>query len=336
MTVTVRPHQYHDRRALSRVLLTATTLVVLSAFIGSTAAVANVSKWSTPIHLDPFTTSGGQTGYSVSCPSADFCAVADGYGHVIFRRSGQWSTPQAVAAGGSFDSVSCLSATFCVAMASGEAVTFDGHSWSKKVRAGPDATYKVSCATTKFCVAVGASGLPGKPSTIATFNGHAWSSRQTSPSGAFDDRLMDVSCATSKFCVAVNLDGQILTFNGTRWVPNRRTGPNGLISVSCVTKEFCLAVTDSGHSITYHGPAWSPSATIPGFAKAFAYSVSCASTTKCVTVGLSGRAISWTAGQWSKPVTIFPGGAVAGVMVACSPSNACVAVNDEGHVSSRA
>jgi hypothetical protein len=300
------------------VLLTATTLVVLSAFIGSTAAVANVSKWSTPIHLDPFTTSGGQTGYSVSCPSADFCAVADGYGHVIFRRSGQWSTPQAVAAGGSFDSVSCLSATFCVAMASGEAVTFDGHSWSKKVRAGPDATYKVSCATTKFCVAVGASGLPGKPSTIATFNGHAWSSRQTSPSGAFDDRLMDVSCATSKFCVAVNLDGQILTFNGTRWVPNRRTGPNGLISVSC------------------HGPAWSPSATIPGFAKAFAYSVSCASTTKCVTVGLSGRAISWTAGQWSKPVTIFPGGAVAGVMVACSPSNACVAVNDEGHVSSRA
>ncbi|HVA69989.1 MAG TPA: hypothetical protein VNF08_01525 [Acidimicrobiales bacterium] len=310
--------------------MTATTLAMLAVFAGSTGAGANVAKWSTPILLDPGRSTENQTGYSVSCPATDFCVVVDGNGHVIYRRRGTWSPPQAVQAGGSFDSVSCLSATFCVAISSGHAVTYDGRSWSKAVKAGPDATYKVSCPNISFCAAVGASGLPGKPSTIATFNGHAWSSQQTSTTGSLYDRLMDVSCATSTFCVAVNLDGQILTYKGARWIPSRTAGPKGLISVSCVTRAFCMAVTDSGHSIMYHGRGWSSPAAIPGFASGFAYSVSCASTTACTTIGLSGRAIHWTAGQWSKPETVFPGGPVAGVAVACSPADVCVAVDDKG------
>jgi hypothetical protein len=327
---TVRPH---STGALLRILVTLMTLATLFAFVENAGAATNVSKWSTPIRVDPGGTANNQTAYSVSCPTTAFCLVTGGNGHVVYRRSGNWSSPQAVQAGGTFDSVSCRSATFCVAVTSGQAVTYNGHSWSKAQKVGPEATYKISCPTTSFCAAVGASGMLGKPSTIATFNGHSWSSKQTSTTGTLDDRLMDVSCATSTFCVAVNFDGQILTFNGAKWAPSRVTGPKGLISVSCATQEFCMAMTDSGLSITFHGKGWSPSAIIPKFASAFAYSVSCASSTACVAIGLTGAAISWNAGRWSKPVTVFPGEPVAGVAVACSPSNVCVAVNDQGRSS---
>jgi len=327
---TIRPH---STGALPRILVALITLATLSVVIASAGAATKVSKWSTPIRVDPGGGPNNQTTYSVSCPTTAFCLVAGGNSQMVYRRSGNWSSPQTVNAGGTFDSVSCRSATFCVAMTSGHAVTYNGHSWSKAQKVGPEATYKISCPTTSFCAAVGASGMPGKPSTVATYNGHSWSSTQVSTTGTLDDRLMGVSCASSTFCVAVNLDGQILTFNGAKWAPSRVTGPKGLISVSCATPEFCMAVTDSGHSTTFRGKGWSPSANIPKFASAFAYSISCASRTACVAIGLTGEAISWYAGRWSQPVRVFPGAPVAGVAVACSPSNVCVAVNDQGRSS---
>ena len=67
-------------------------------------------------------------------------------------------------------------------------MNYDGRAWSQPVRIGPPATYEVSCPTTHFCAAVGANGLAGAPSTIATLEHGTWSSSEASTTGAALDR----------------------------------------------------------------------------------------------------------------------------------------------------
>jgi hypothetical protein len=213
---------------------------------------------------------------------------------------------------------------------SGESVIYNGREWRLAGSVGPAASYRLSCPTTTFCAAVGANGLPGKPSTISTFNGTTWSSTQTSTTGATDDRLLGVSCASPVFCVAVNLNGEIRSFNGSRWSVSDKAGPALLTTVSCATASFCVAVAETGRSIAFNGTRWLPPQTIPDFQNSLAYSVSCASATSCVVVGLSGSAASWIDGRWQHPVTAFPGGYVAGTDVACTRSERCMAVDARG------
>jgi len=319
-------------RTFLPVILVAVVMMGSSSVLnGRAVAATNNKQWTAPVRIDARQSSSNQTGYSVSCPVVDFCLAANGNGSVAFLRHGRWSSPQSLEAGGSLDAVSCPTVTFCVVVSgAGQAVIFNGHSWSPTEKVGPEGAYHVSCPTTSFCAAVGASGLPGKPSTIATFDGHSWSWHQTSTTGTTNDRLMDVSCATSRFCVAVNLDGQILTFTGMRWLPSPTRGPKGLISVSCVTQTNCMALADSGAFLMLREKGWSTPRVIPGFRDSFAYSVACASTKECAAIGLSGQAAVWSAGRWSKPIVVFPGGFMAGVQVACTKSGACVAVNDRG------
>lgn len=318
-------------RACSKCALALVIAVFSTNVLASAAGATSSRQWSAPVVINAHGSHANQVTYSVSCPSAAFCAAADGNGNVTLRRNGRWLPGQPVKAGGSFDSVSCPTTTHCVAVAGGgNAVTFDGHKWSPALKMGPEAIYKISCPTMAFCAAVGASGMPGGSNTMALLRGHTWSSRQTPTTGALNDRVMDVSCATPKFCVAVNLDGQILTFNGVKWTSKQFAGSKGLISVSCATPAFCLAVADSGQSMFFDGRGWTPAHSIPRFGKSFAYSVSCASTTYCVVLGLNGYAASWSPGRWSIPVRVFPGGFGAGVEVSCSPLGTCLAVNDRG------
>lgn len=331
MTTSVRPKRDWLRAFLPVILVVVVIVGGLLVLTARGAAPTKVQSWSAPVRIDDGVSASSHTGYSVSCPVKSFCLVATGYGTVYFWRSGKWSPPQSIAAGGSLDAVSCATSNFCVVVSdAGQAIIFNGQLWTQLEMIGPPAAYHVSCPTTSFCAAVGASDLPGKPSTIATFNGNAWSSQQTSTTGTTNDRLMDVSCTASRFCVAVNLDGQILTFTGTQWLPSLTKGPTGLISVSCVTENHCRALADSGASMTLQGKAWSAPSVIPGFKNMFGYSVACSSAENCVAMGLSGQATNWSSGKWSKPVAVFPGGFMSDVQVSCAKSGACMAVNALG------
>jgi hypothetical protein len=313
-----------------------TNLALLSACAIETSGASSTGKWSSAIQIGSKDSGTNQVSYSVSCPTSIFCVAANGNGQVLYDQSGVWSTPRGLALGGSIDSVSCSSTTFCVAVAAGEAAVYNGHRWSSAVRMGTTGdTYNVSCATVRFCAAVGASGLPGKPSALATFNGRTWSMFKTTSSGKADDRLLSVSCSSAHFCMAANLDGVILHFNGSTWTPSHGVGNDSLISVSCSTEKFCMAVTTTGDATTFHQGSWSPPKPIPSFARAGAYSVSCVSSSKCSVIGLSGSVATRTSGRWSGPTTVFSRGYVAGVSISCAATSHCVAVNDEGFAASR-
>jgi len=327
-----------SRSALSRLgIVSIIMLSIMQSMLTSGATAATSSdKWTPPVLIGSKGSSATQVSYSISCPTSTFCVAVNGDGQVLYDRSGVWSTPQSLALGGSIDSVSCPSKTFCVAVAAGEAAEYNGRVWSPAARIGPQRdTYKVSCPSSTFCAAVGANVVAGKPSALMTFNGRSWTTYKTTSTGSINDRLLSVSCSTARFCMATNFDGQILSFNGSKWNLSQSSAPKFLISVSCTGQKFCVAVATTGKTMTFHGKSWSAPKLIPAFMSAGAYAVACASAEECSVIGLSGAVTSWSSGQWSSPSMVFPGGYVGGVAISCSTKSNCVAVNDRGMSSSR-
>jgi hypothetical protein len=137
---------------------------------------------------------------------------------------------------------------------------------SPKSLGGPAAAglQSVSCPTATFCMAVGSSttapfnGNPGPtvygPNAFA-YDGSTWSGPQHLGS-ATDPGASSVSCATPTFCVAVNDDGYALTFQAGTWSSPELIDDRSidtLNSVSCPTTTFCVAVTTQGYALTYNG-----------------------------------------------------------------------------------
>ncbi len=93
----------------------------------------------------------------------------------------------------------------------GNALTFDGTTWSTPTSIDPDGRglSSVSCPSTTFCAAVDRS------SRVLTFDGSSW----TAPAlleDPFGRSLSAVSCATSTFCVATSITTGVFVFDGTR------------------------------------------------------------------------------------------------------------------------
>jgi hypothetical protein len=64
-----------------------------------------------------------------------------------------WSNAQSIATDTLY-SISCPSASFCAAVDSaGNAYTFDGTSWSNAQSIATDTLYSISCPSTSFCAA---------------------------------------------------------------------------------------------------------------------------------------------------------------------------------------
>jgi uncharacterized Fe-S cluster protein YjdI len=175
--------------------------------------------------------------WSVSCPTASFCAAVDRFGGALTYNGTSWSPPDQIDPGHWLYSVSCATASFCVAVDfGGNFLTYNGTSWSSPVAV--DAQYglsSVSCATASFCVAVDGNG------NFLTYNGTSWSSPdEIDPSAG---SVVSVSCPTASFCAAVDDAGNIFTYNGSSWSsPDPNPGHDSLLSVSCSAVGFCAAV----------------------------------------------------------------------------------------------
>lgn len=178
---------------------------------------------------------------------------------------------------GTAQAVSCVSASWCVAVGStplndptpgvngpryyrGVHDLFTGHGW-RSMPAGDTGGLAaglsgVSCVSTNWCVAVGETTGGGPQRTvIETWNGKRWN-RTPSPNASGSNTLLAVACANHDFCVAV---GYLLhfgtasrnlaeVFNGQRWTlrppPSPEAGNDNLSSVSCPTAGWCMAVGD--------------------------------------------------------------------------------------------
>ena len=231
--------------------------------------------------------------------------------------------PEWVNQGNYLSSVSCVSATDCVAVGnvdrlSGEPQTlvesWTGGAWSVAPSPSPGiASFLtgVSCTNADACVAVGSYYTSSSELTLVeSWNGSSWTV-VSSPNEQAASGLSSVSCTTSTSCGAVgfysynayNYDQpQTLaeSWNGMTWsvVPSPSPGnANYLQGVSCSKATDCVAVgyvvntSGIGSSLveSWNGSTWSvvPSPNVGTYQNAL-YGVSCASPTRCIAVGTTG------------------------------------------------
>lgn len=278
---------------------------------------------------------------NVSCVSSDSCFVLGLTANAITAfanwrntSSTKWSL---LPGGNNIDLValSCPAATRCVAVGFGGQGTLRKtlvESWSGKrwsvvgtPNRGPSHDYddlnSVSCASPRFCVAVGTYGLQirtrlsSSKTLLEMWNGTRWSvvaSRNAGPPSDFDS-LNSVACYSPTFCIAVgsyaNYGGAIERtlvehWNGRAWSIMRSPNRGGvygaedeLNGVACSSPHQCVAVGDyqTGPGDQFHetlveswsGARWTLDTSAVGGSPSDAslVSVSCATAASCVAVG---------------------------------------------------
>ena len=258
----------------------------------------------------------------ISCTSARDCtAVGAGSGGGFIERwnGSAWTIETIPGPSASsvrtLSSVSCPSATFCVAVgntpAAGArpvAAIWNGTKWTVQDTSPSGYLDAVSCTSPTFCLGVGASD---NQALAESWDGSTWTVQRTPiPAGATGAQLSGVSCASSAACTAVGSfgegGGQGLTlverWSGSAWTiqssPNAPgVGSNGfsssLLSVSCTTATSCTAAGESRATTTtptslaesWNGTTWTIQRT-PN--QGPLQGVSCSEAGACTAVGFRG------------------------------------------------
>jgi len=361
-------------RVLVYVIMGCVTLAVWLAGAG----VAFASGWSIQRAAVPAQTPDSEL-FGVSCASRTACTAVgivtnrSGTGLTLAERwsGGTWSiqrTPQrAVGSGllGGLEDVSCPSVSVCITVGSADAralaARWNGFGWSAQAIHGlADGTdlQSVSCASQRFCIAVG-WGISGA-TLVARFDGNSWRVQQTpQPAGARSGTLSGVSCASPTQCIAVGYYTSragmrvALTerWDGLGWAIQQTPQPagangNSLFGVSCATVTACTAVGDftthAGAQVPlgeqWDGTGWSIQQTPqPAGAKGSSlFAVSCQTVTSCTAVGSltnhAGAGVTlaerWQGLRWSIRRTPVPAGWKDSLLdgVSCTTATACTAV----------
>ena len=232
---------------------------------------------------------------AVSCTGPTFCvAVGETPGQagdqaLVERWNGAgWSivpspapVPQAPQV---FESVSCTSPAFCMAVGLTESVPsgdiaplfeqWNGTLWSSPLRSSGNADVSqmlgVSCWGTSFCMADGyARASPGARDVIDQWDGTSWSADPVAtPAVAQGGGLAGLSCIGPSLCVATGVsltqtgnDGpegspQMAVWDGHAWAqesapdPDPPTNESLLYSVSCVARQACMSVGFSADTVS--------------------------------------------------------------------------------------
>jgi hypothetical protein len=268
--------------------------------------------------------------------------------------------------------VACGAPTECLAVGVGFgnverslAARWNGQDWNMvhPPRASADRRLSsVSCVSSNYCVAVGASGAGSRTGAlIERWNGARWARQKASrryrapnQGGAGPDSLAGVSCVSAHDCVAVGTSssGRVLIerWNGTAWRLQAAPSPHGeyeVHSVSCVSAAWCVVVGEKrGGDSSVHGAKWTPGRVLieqwngrswrvqlaPTTRDGRLLGVSCGSAKFCVAVGSSGiigaatvpLIESWNGLRWRLQPTESSGFWLSGV--SCLPSGFCAAV----------
>jgi hypothetical protein len=218
--------------------------------------------------------------------------------------------------GASLDSVSCVSASDCVAV--GFTTTgatsaplvedLDGSAWSVETDPPPEGEdgqlSGVSCPADGDCVAVGEEDEMEADSQTALAQQNTGSGWSTEPAlGPLGSSLNAVDCIATYFCYAVGQDAGDVSlvelWDGIAWIPIPAQNPGdaeNLNGVSCAAADSCAAVGDfesgSSTSLTlaeeWNGTTWTtaPTPTTTGIPSVLT-SVSCPTSNTCFSVGHS-------------------------------------------------
>ena len=319
-------------RALTAAVACATALLLAGCSGSTTPTATTAGAWSAPVHPGPAGQPSGYAGiYGVSCPTPGFCVAVDGSGDAYRWNGSTWSAPMTAYAGNTMNSVSCSSASFCEALSSQEAVTFDGTAWSAPVAVGPAPTgpdggqYEVSCVSPTFCGSVNTAGV------VTLWDGTSWGHDAVVDQGTATKPVQNISCATPTSCVVVSATGNIATFDGRSWTTRPSPGQSLLHSVSCPTTRFCMAVDLTGHVLVSDGSTWSVGQPVPG-AGALTFSVSCPTSTLCRVARSDGSVATWQSGAWGPTRAVLTDGSLASADISCPTTTFCALGDSAGAV----
>ena len=237
-----------------------------------------------------------------------------GSGYAAMYDGTTWSKPaklSSASAAGEPDSVSCPTASFCMAVDARDAAAFlfNGSTWSSAPGINDPASNtlggmaSVSCSSPSFCAAV------DNGSNAFTFNGTSWSPATVIDPG---NELGTVSCPSTSFCAAVDYGPNVVTFNGTSWSKPTAIDPGThLQAVSCASATFCVAIDRKGNALTFNGSTWSapvnadPNGLSMGEGGISWPMVSCPVSDFCAAVdGNTGNVVTFDGGGWTAPVSI--------------------------------
>ncbi len=228
----------------------------------------NGSSWSLNSAAS-LSTSASQNNHltSVSCASSSFCVAAGYYrGHyailnlLLTWNGSTWSLNSAASLSAKtmlsnyLTSVSCVSASFCVAAGyyltqsftvwdQNLVLAWNGSSWLLNSAASLSTSASVgnglsgiSCVSARFCVAAGYYNSSAVSQNLlltwngSTWNGSGWSldaAASLSATTMLRKYLTSVSCAFAGYCVAAGYynngvadQNLLLTWNGSSWSPN--------------------------------------------------------------------------------------------------------------------
>ena len=284
----------------------------------------------------PATWSVQEIGRNISslwCLGETICEMTD-KGTLSMSPAPAGETWYGVDAGVFVQSVSCASASYCIAIGDqGEVAStsdpIDG-AWTVTPGVGGWGSY---CAPPSLCLSFAGDTVysatdPGAGTIV--WNAAALP-HEASPLGG--------ACPNAEMCLIAMDDGSLLTSTdpaGGGWSAEQIAGTNALTNVACPSAGFCLAFDDFGRTLVSQDPAagpasWSPRARIDS--GSLVLGLACPSASLCVAVASDGRILASTdpAGGTSAWTTASVGTAVP-TDVACPAPTSCVAVDQDGRV----
>lgn len=222
----------------------------------------------------------------------------------------------------------------------GDGPTADG--WSKPAPVAPGfGLTEVSCASSSFCLAIGAL-KDGSPA-YTVWNGSAWSHPVKAPRPGLPRQIL--TCASSTFCLATDAF-QTRRWGGRGWTaaPSPGVDRNALrstLDMSCApSTRFCMALSSRGAdgavAYTFDGGHWSGPLTFPALPAASPSlgsqpapdRLSCASPSSCMAVDGDGFAYQWDGSRWGTPLDVVPPG---NVTVSCPDPRWCMVANSRSY-----
>ena len=160
------------------------------------------------------------------------------------------------------------------------------------------------------------------PNVLGARPATAQSGTWSVPTAVDTSALMDVSCGSPKLCAASDLNGDVLTYDGSRWTTPVSLGSRAL-GVDC-SSTFCLAIAAS-QVATFNGTTWSAPQNVAGGPLG---AVSCTSPTFCMAVGVGGDALMYNGTSWSSPTSLGPIGSPD--TISCVSPTFCAVTGYEG------
>ncbi len=318
---------------------------------------------------------------AVSCVSTTSCSAVDAGDSSSVQASlhvyagspsptwtTQATTSSQLSAGLGFQSDSCASTTYCVAVdESGDNWTYDGSGqWTES--SSPSGLRDMACApATSSTLCVGYAG----ESVYIDYDGSfyldgSWDSRSTASGGGIaglagggfplgDTAIFDggtvvfsssISCATTGICMLAARNNGVYAFSiaGNSWTASIAIDPHDVHAaagyapstvsdVSCADQVECAATDTAGFAYLFDpsSPSWPSSSETEMSSSAFS-SVSCATNGDCLAVDDAGDGYFFNGASWSQTNNSQPVDPNGFTSVSCDPGTAlnCLAVDGAG------